>query len=60
MIEQATQSSDQEFRDMVRRMRKLQKEYFKTKNNAVLDHCKMAEKKVDAELLRDGQKDLFE
>lgn len=50
--------------EKVRQMRKLQKEYFKTRSTFVLEECKKAEKEVDRMLARSiedlDQLDLFQ
>jgi hypothetical protein len=48
-----------EFRRLVSEMRRLQKEYFRTRNMAVLEQSKVAEKAVDKALRDDGQMELF-
>ncbi len=42
--------SDEEFRELVHRMRELQREYFKTRSVNVLRECKECEHKVDKAL----------
>lgn len=44
---------DNQFRDLVRRMREAQREYFRTRSHFVLQRCKELEKGVDAELKTD-------
>lgn len=41
-----------EFFDLVKEMRSLQKEYFKTRSTEVLIKCTLVEKQVDAEIAR--------
>ena len=41
-----------EFFDLVSEMRKAQKIYFKTRNQGYLDHSKVLEKRIDAEIER--------
>lgn len=41
-----------QFFDKVAYMRKLQKEYFKTRSSAVLRQCKQVEKEIDDEIER--------
>lgn len=41
-----------EFFDLVKEMRSLQKEYFKTRSTEVLRKCTPVEKQVDAEIAR--------
>ena len=48
-----------EFRDLARRMRAAQREYFRTRDRVVLDESKRLEREMDAELERDGQGELF-
>ncbi len=40
------------FFDKVALMRRLQKEYFKTRSKSVLEQCKVVEKEVDIEINR--------
>lgn len=40
------------FFDKVALMRRLQKEYFKTRSKTVLEQCKVVEKEVDVEIKR--------
>lgn len=40
------------FFDKVALMRRLQKEYFKTRSKSVLEQCKVLEKEVDVEINR--------
>lgn len=40
------------FFDKVALMRRLQKEYFKTRSKSVLEQCKVVEKEVDVEIKR--------
>ena len=42
-----------QFRDLVRRMREAQREYFKTRSHFVLQRSKELERQVDAELRAD-------
>lgn len=42
--------NDSQFRDLVRRMRQAQREYFKTRNSGWLQLSKDLEKQVDQEL----------
>jgi hypothetical protein len=42
--------SNDDFRDLVKRMRNLQKEYFSTRRKAALDRAKKLEREVDVEL----------
>lgn len=44
---------DNQFRDLVRRMREAQREYFKTRSHFVLQRSKELERQVDAELKAD-------
>lgn len=45
----------------VREMRKLQKQYFKSRNSLVLQKCKAVETEIDAEIQRvDGLKGITE
>ena len=39
-----------EFRDMVRSMRRLQKDYFRSRNQTILNQCRDMERRVDREL----------
>lgn len=50
-----------EFRDLVEKMRHAQKEYFRTKSQAVLSQSKSLEKQVDKMLaeLADSQRQMF-
>ena len=48
------------FKGLVRNMRGLQTEYFKTRDPQVLSHAKEAERAVDRVLESDGQRSLFE
>lgn len=48
-----------EFRDLAKRMREAQREYFRTRDRVVLDESKRLEREVDAELAADGQRELF-
>lgn len=41
-----------QFFDKVSYMRKLQKEYFKTRSSAILRQCKQVEKEIDDEIAR--------
>ncbi len=50
--------NDDEFRDLVRRMRKCQKDYFKTRDTTVLRESKDLERRVDA-ALEPPKPDLF-
>lgn len=50
---------DKDFRDLVRKMREAQKNYFRTRHKGYLDYSRSLEKKVDAELA-DDQPNLFE
>jgi hypothetical protein len=45
--------TDNQFRDLVRRMREAQREYFRTRSHFVLQRSKELEKQVDAELKTD-------
>ena len=47
--------TDNQFRDLVRRMREAQREYFKTRSHFVLQRSKELEKAVDAELKTDDR-----
>ena len=47
------------FRDLVRRMRDAQKEYFKTRDKDVLRKSKDLERQVDLELQSDNNPSLF-
>ncbi len=51
--------TDKEFRDLVRRMRAAQKDYFRTRHKSYLDYSRRLEKQVDAEL-RNDTPNLFE
>lgn len=44
--------NSRDFFDKVALMRRLQKEYFKTRNKSVLEQCKAVEKEVDVEIKR--------
>lgn len=45
--------NDHQFRDLVRRMRQAQKEYFRTRNSGWLRLSKDLEKQIDDELRHD-------
>lgn len=49
---------DKDFRDLVRKMREAQKNYFRTRHKGYLDYSRKLEKQVDAEL-GDNQPNLF-
>lgn len=51
--------NDKDFRVMVAKMRQAQKEYFRTRDTAVLHGCKLIEKQVDDELANDIEPSLF-
>ncbi len=52
--------NDHQFRDLVRRMRQAQKEYFRTRNSGWLRLSKDLEKQVDEELKKTpGEASLF-
>lgn len=44
--------NSRDFFDKVALMRRLQQEYFKTRNKSVLEQCKAVEKEVDVEIKR--------
>lgn len=44
--------NSRDFFDKVALMRRLQKEYFKTRSKTVLEQCKAVEKEVDVEIKR--------
>lgn len=44
--------NSRDFFDKVALMRRLQKEYFKTRSKTVLEQCKVVEKEVDVEIKR--------
>lgn len=48
-------TSETEFRELVRRMRKAQTDYFRTRDRGILDASKALERKVDAELEDQGE-----
>ena len=48
------------FRDLVRRVREAQKEYFATRSPNSLNRSKELERQVDRDLADDGQVNLFE
>lgn len=50
---------DKAFRELVRRMREAQKEYFKYRLKSMLDYSRKIEREVDAEL-RSGEPNLFQ
>jgi len=52
--------NNRDFRDLVRRMRSKQKEYFRTRSEEVLRESKELERSVDRELEKDGQMELFD
>ena len=45
---------DDNFRDLVRRMRDAQREYFKTRSHSSLERAKALEREVDKELRNDA------
>ena len=45
--------ADKQFRDLVRRMREAQREYFRTRSHFALQRSKELERQVDAELKAD-------
>lgn len=47
---------DKDFRELVRRMREAQKNYFRTRHKGYLDYSRSLEKQVDAELTNDTPK----
>ncbi len=49
---------EKDFRDLVRKMREAQKNYFRTRHKGYLDYSRKLEKQVDAEL-GDNQPNLF-
>jgi len=49
-----------EFRSLVTQMRWSQKEYFRTRDHALLEQSKKLERQVDKELQDTGQGKLFE
>jgi hypothetical protein len=49
-----------EFRSLVTHLRWAQKEYFRTRDNTLLEAAKKLEREVDKELLETGQGKLFE
>lgn len=51
--------TEKDFRELVRRMREAQQNYFRTRRKAYLDHSRSLEKQVDAEL-RNDTPNLFE
>ena len=52
--------TDTEFRELVREMRRLQREYFKTRSNDTLLECKEIEGRVDKALKPpEPQKEMF-
>lgn len=53
-------TEDAEFRDLVRRMREAQTEYFQTRDRDVLSISKSLERQVDAELERGLHPGLFD
>jgi len=50
----------EEFRDLVRRMRNAQKQYFQTRERNWLNLSKKFEREVDKELANGGQQSLFD
>lgn len=50
--------TDKDFRELVRRMREAQQNYFRTRHKTYLDYSRSLEKQVDAEL-RDDTPKLF-
>ena len=48
--------SDKDFRELVRKMREAQKNYFRTRHKGYLDYSRRLEKQVDAELMNDTPK----
>ena len=51
--------TDKDFRELVRRMREAQQNYFRTRHKTYLDYSRSLEKQVDAEL-RNDTPNLFE
>ena len=51
--------TDKDFRELVRRMREAQQNYFRTRHKTYLDYSRSLEKQVDAEL-RVGEPNLFQ
>ena len=49
-----------EFRSLVTQMRWAKKEYFRTRDTALLEQSKALERQVDKELRETGQRKLFE
>ena len=47
---------DKDFRELVRRMREAQQNYFRTRHKGYLDYSRSLEKQVDAELMNDTPK----
>ena len=52
-------SRDDDFRDLVRRMRAAQRDYFRGRDRYVLAEAQRLEREVDAELARDGSQGLL-
>ncbi|RTL21038.1 MAG: hypothetical protein EKK55_16865 [Rhodocyclaceae bacterium] len=50
----------EDFRDLVRRMRAAQREYFRARDRAVLAEAQRLEREVDAELRPPAQGSLFD
>lgn len=51
---------DDAFRELVKRMRQKQRDYFRSRDATVLSECKDLERRVDDELSRDRAPALFE
>lgn len=47
---------DKAFRELVRKMREAQQNYFRTRHKGYLDYSRKLEKQVDAELSNDAPK----
>lgn len=47
--------TDQQFVETVAEMRRLQKEYFRTRDKGILDRCRFIERQVDLHILKKMQ-----
>ncbi len=52
--------TDTEFRNLVKLMRAKQKDYFRTRDQALLSHCRDLERRVDEALLPPKPAGLFD
>lgn len=52
-----TKMPEREFRDLVRRMREAQREFFKTRSHLYLERAKALEKEIDRDLQADAPAD---